>query len=90
MYITNPFTFYRYLGMSSVGIEQQTEKCNAVPGLVSQQLNLCQNNPDSLLCVSEGARQAILECQNQFKFERWNCTTSQNYSVFGPIMTKGM
>jgi hypothetical protein len=40
--------------MSSVAIEQQTEKCNAVPGLVSQQLNLCQNNPDSLLCVSEG------------------------------------
>ncbi|CAG2228230.1 WNT16 [Mytilus edulis] len=76
--------------MSSVAVDtQQTEKCNTVPGLVLEQLDLCQRNPESLLCVSEGARQAIHECQNQFRFERWNCTTSQNYSVFGPIMTKG-
>lgn len=79
---------YRYLGLSSVGV-MHDETCKAVPGLVFKQLEVCENNPESILCISQGARRAIMECQSQFKNERWNCTTNKNQTVFGQIIAKG-
>lgn len=48
-----------------------------------------------MLSVSYGARDAILECQGQFKFERWNCTTKQTYNdsvydFFGSTLRLGI
>ncbi|GFO01936.1 protein wnt [Plakobranchus ocellatus] len=79
-----------YLGIASLAGSVQDDTCNQVPGLVQQQLQVCRENPESLHCISEGARRGILECQSQFRFERWNCTTQRNYTVFGPILRKAL
>ena len=75
--------------MASLAGSVHDEMCSEVPGLVREQMQVCRDNPESLLCVSEGARRGILECQSQFRFERWNCSTQQNYTVFGPLLRKG-
>jgi hypothetical protein len=56
--------------------------------LVLAQQEVCRKNPESLLCISEGAKRGIMECQQQFKFERWNCTTNAQ-KVFGPVLRRG-
>lgn len=85
------FKYFRYLGISALGTTLlQDDTCTEVPGLVIQQVEVCKNNPESLLCISEGARRGILECQYQFRNERWNCTTSSNYTVFGDVLRKGI
>ena len=67
----------------------QDDTCAEVPGLVSPQIEVCKNNPESLLCISDGARIGISECKFQFRNERWNCTTNTNYTVFGDVLRKG-
>ncbi|KAL8565588.1 hypothetical protein ACOMHN_067537 [Nucella lapillus] len=77
------------LGVASLaGTVQDISTCNNVPGLVLAQQEVCRKNPESLLCVIEGARRGIYECQQQFKFERWNCTTNA-HKVFGPVLRRG-
>ncbi|XP_041347843.1 protein Wnt-16-like [Gigantopelta aegis] len=83
------FASWMYLGVASLAGALHDNTCNEVPGLVIQQLEVCKNNPESLLCVSEGARRGIIECQAQFKYERWNCTTDSNHTVFGPVLKRG-
>jgi Na+-transporting NADH:ubiquinone oxidoreductase subunit NqrF len=41
--------------------------------------------------VKEGAEMAIRECQHQFKYRKWNCTTinKKNEPVFGNALNKG-
>lgn len=65
------------------------ELCATVPGLVSQQIRVCQAHPNVMYAVSEGARQGINECQRQFKHERWNCTPEGDESVFGHTLQRG-
>ncbi|KAK0051883.1 protein Wnt-16, partial [Biomphalaria pfeifferi] len=78
-----------YLGVMPLAGTPHDDVCSEVPGLVDQQLQVCKDNPQSLPSISEGARRGILECQSQFRFERWNCSTEQNYTVFGPALKKG-
>ena len=60
------------------------------PGLVNQQIEVCQKFPEKIFSISIGARTGILECHYQFRFERWNCTTNAGYeSVFGRMLDKG-
>ena len=81
---------FRYLGLvSSLGASVHRDTCGLVPGLVYEQVELCRNSPDTITCVGEGVRRGIYECQSQFKFERWNCTTTPNQSVFGPVLNNG-
>lgn len=63
--------------------------CAAVPGLVSQQLRVCEAHPNAMLAVGDGARRGIGECQNQFKHERWNCTPEGDQQVFGHTLQRG-
>lgn len=64
--------------------------CSALPGLVAQQIEVCQHYPDTIKAVSEGAKRGIRECQYQFRHERWNCTTrDDDYSVFGYTLQRG-
>ena len=70
----------RYLSMASVGLTPQkqpspSERCSAVPDMVMEQQRLCQENPQAMPCVGLGAKIGMYECQYQFMFERWNCTS---------------
>lgn len=55
------------------------------------QLELCDKYPNAIPSVQEGGKSAIRECQRQFKYERWNCSTSSNgsHSIFGPKWKEG-
>ncbi|XP_013395208.1 protein Wnt-16 isoform X2 [Lingula anatina] len=82
----------RYLGVSSIATShdkiENKNTCKGLP-LDTQQVQVCKKHPDSILCISTGARQGIYECQYQFQHERWNCTTTKNQTVFGTLLDKG-
>ena len=63
--------------------------CANVTGLLNEQLRVCEDNPIATLAASEGTRKGILECQNQFKNERWNCTPEGDEQVFGHTLLRG-
>ncbi|XP_066595351.1 protein Wnt-10a-like [Prorops nasuta] len=49
--------------------------CNGIPGLTREQRELCQGNPDVTYAALKGLRMAISECQHQFMWHRWNCSS---------------
>ncbi len=57
--------------------------CSTFSGLTSGQIKLCQLYSDHLSAISKGARVGIVECQWQFRFNQWNCSSSSNQSIFG-------
>ncbi|CAH1265625.1 protein Wnt-5b-like isoform X2 [Branchiostoma lanceolatum] len=63
--------------------------CTSLAGLSSGQRKLCNLYQDHMASVGIGARQGIEECQHQFRDRRWNCTTSDEDSVFGRIVNIG-
>lgn len=64
--------------------------CNNIAGLVNDQRQLCRENPDVMVSVGKGAKLGVEECQQQFKDQRWNCSTvARDVSVFGKVMRKG-
>ncbi|XP_065580865.1 protein Wnt-5b-like [Artemia franciscana] len=63
--------------------------CTQIPGLSPGQSKLCQLYQDHMGFVGRGARQGIAECQWQFRNRRWNCSTVQDSTVFGPILSIG-
>ncbi|XP_014677720.1 PREDICTED: protein Wnt-16-like [Priapulus caudatus] len=87
---------WMYLGVVSVasplpGQDNIDEMCAQYPGLVTQQLQVCREKPHTFPYVSEGARRGIVECQYQFKYERWNCTVNaRNGTVFDYVLDKGL
>ena len=42
---------------------------------------------DHMIHVGRGARNGIGECQWQFRNHRWNCTTVQDTTVFGTVLS---
>ena len=64
--------------------------CNQVDGLSKGQTKLCQLYQDHMPSVSRGAQIGIRECQWQFRARRWNCSTVEEPSVFGPVLDIGM
>lgn len=77
------------LGANNVPTMERTV-CNELPYLVSRQIEVCETHPDTITPVSEGARRGILECQSQFKNDRWNCTTDRTENdIFGHILKRG-
>uniref|UniRef100_A0A3B3TAI9 Protein Wnt n=1 Tax=Paramormyrops kingsleyae TaxID=1676925 RepID=A0A3B3TAI9_9TELE len=74
----------RYIGALGVRVI-----CDNIPGLVNKQRQLCQQHPDLMQSVGEGAGEWIRECQHQFRHHRWNCSTlDRDHSVFGRIMLR--
>ncbi|ELT87681.1 hypothetical protein CAPTEDRAFT_149951 [Capitella teleta] len=86
---------WMYLGIAHLGsATTSTHSCHILPGLVYQQLRVCEENPHTMPCVSYGARVGIEECHHQFKKERWNCTTPEDeatggINLFGQILKRG-
>lgn len=57
-----------------------------------KQRRLARENPGVLSAVKRGAKQAILECQHQFRNRRWNCSTKnflRGKNLFGKIVDRG-
>lgn len=49
--------------------------CNGIPGLTKEQRDLCYGNPDVTVAALKGLQIAISECQHQFTWHRWNCSS---------------
>jgi len=60
--------------------------CSRISGLSPGQKRLCQLRQDHMSSVGRGARAGIAECQHQFRSSRWNCSTVDDSSVFGPVL----
>ncbi|XP_049856559.1 protein Wnt-1-like [Schistocerca gregaria] len=57
-----------------------------------RQRRLVLDNQGVLMAVVKGAKQAILECQYQFRNRRWNCSTRnfvRGKNLFGKIVDRG-
>ena len=67
----------------------QNMPCSKFKGLSKGQAQLCLLYKDHIPHIGKGAREGIEECQWQFKDSRWNCTTVDDSSVFGPILVTG-
>ncbi|XP_059611738.1 protein Wnt-5 [Phlebotomus argentipes] len=63
--------------------------CHQVGGLSYGQQKLCVLHTNIMPAISRGARSAIQECKHQFKNRRWNCSTVDDDTVFGPITSIG-
>ncbi|XP_022242216.1 protein Wnt-16-like [Limulus polyphemus] len=64
--------------------------CSSVPGLVTKQKDVCEEQPSSMNAVIVGIRRGILECQQQFQNERWNCTPEGDENVFGYTLNRAV
>ncbi|XP_011299177.1 protein Wnt-10b isoform X2 [Fopius arisanus] len=49
--------------------------CNGIPGLTKEQRDLCYISPDVTVAALKGLQMAIAECQHQFTWHRWNCSS---------------
>uniref|UniRef100_A0A0K8TFX1 Protein Wnt n=1 Tax=Lygus hesperus TaxID=30085 RepID=A0A0K8TFX1_LYGHE len=63
--------------------------CKSAKGFSVGQVRLCQVYNDHMEGVSAGAGAGLLECKHQFNNRRWNCSTVEDSSVFGPLNTIG-
>ena len=62
-------------------------QCFRIKGLSEGQEKLCSLYTDHMIHVGRGARNGIGECQWQFRNHRWNCTTVEDTTVFGPVLS---
>lgn len=61
--------------------------CRKARRLAGKQAELCQTEPEIVQEAARGARLGVRECQHQFRFRRWNCTSHSKY--FGRILQQG-
>ncbi|KAH8272025.1 hypothetical protein KR018_007040, partial [Drosophila ironensis] len=66
-------------------IDLNPNNCYKVRGLSDSQKKKCLKHTSVMPAISRGARAAIQECQFQFKNRRWNCSTTNDETVFGPL-----
>lgn len=86
--------FFSYFNRSllrtaSIGTIDSAELCPNLAGLTRRQIKICVRNVEVMDSVREGAEQAVIECQWQFKFRRWNCSTINGTRLFGKTVTEG-
>ncbi|KAG7256960.1 hypothetical protein CRUP_008404 [Coryphaenoides rupestris] len=61
--------------------------CRKTKRLAGKQAELCQTQPEIVSEVAKGARLGVRECQYQFRYRRWNCTSHNKY--FGKVLQQG-
>ncbi|KAF9811865.1 hypothetical protein SFRURICE_021222, partial [Spodoptera frugiperda] len=49
--------------------------CRLVGGLTREQRAVCHEAPDTVAIAFEGLQLAVKECQHQFRWHRWNCSS---------------
>ena len=73
--------------LGSVSSRKSASLCQQIKGLSAGQKKLCMLYTDHMMHVGRGASTGIGECQYQFKHNRWNCSTVDDSTVFGPILS---
>ncbi|ESO85170.1 hypothetical protein LOTGIDRAFT_130786, partial [Lottia gigantea] len=63
--------------------------CTELQGLSPGQIRFCRVYHDHMPSIGRGAQLGIHECQYQFRNRRWNCSTVDDSSVFGPVLNIG-
>nr|ACJ64868.1 Wnt2-1 [Schmidtea mediterranea] len=58
--------------------------CSLISEESSKEKNLCLTYPNMMVSIVYGAKLGLVECAQQFKYERWNCTFNKS---FPKIMT---
>ncbi|XP_009079574.1 PREDICTED: protein Wnt-6 [Acanthisitta chloris] len=53
--------------------------CRKTKRLAGKQAELCQLEPEIVQEVAKGTKLGVRECQYQFRFRRWNCTSHSKY-----------
>uniref|UniRef100_A0A452HDJ5 Protein Wnt n=1 Tax=Gopherus agassizii TaxID=38772 RepID=A0A452HDJ5_9SAUR len=79
-----PWRLHPILGTWVPGSLERPGGPSAPPPLVSSepsQAELCQTEPDIVQEVAKGAKLGVRECQYQFRFRRWNCTSHSKFCV---------
>lgn len=76
-----------YLNTEALLLGTTLPICQQITGLSRGQQKLCMLYTDHMMHVGRGARQGIAECQYQFQHQRWNCSTVDDSTVFGPILS---
>ncbi|KAH8248476.1 hypothetical protein KR038_001318, partial [Drosophila bunnanda] len=66
-------------------IDINPKNCFSINGLSYSQKKQCVKHTSVMPAISRGARAAIQECQFQFKNRRWNCSITNDETVFGPM-----
>ncbi len=49
--------------------------CRRTRTLVGRHADMCQSQPEIIQEVAKGARLGMRECQHQFHYRRWNCSS---------------
>lgn len=66
--------------------------CKNTPSLSKDQLELCKAHADVVASALQGAQMAVHECQQQFKYQRWNCSaleTKNRNPLTSPLLARG-
>jgi len=85
--------FWWSLGLPSFQLWSSTQNdqesfCSSLTFLTTEQRYYCQINPKIFSIISRSLRQAIEECQYQFRNQRWNCSIFNQSDVFGKIVLR--
>ncbi|XP_055376624.1 protein Wnt-10a [Condylostylus longicornis] len=79
LYLREKDHFFILILLASVeclyGTPDGRAMCRSVPDLTKDQLDLCYKASDVTLAALEGLELAIRECQIQFQWHRWNCSS---------------
>lgn len=78
----------RFVNMISSKLTMESA-CDSVPGLTTNQQEMCYSEPSVLMAVSAGLSLGDEECRRQFRNHKWNCTNFGEISLFGPQLKIG-
>jgi len=69
--------------------EQDVGVCLNMPGLIQQQKRMCTKWPETVGSVPFGTKQGLIECEYQFRNDRWNCTDNRSPQALQSTLERG-
>jgi len=63
--------------------------CLSLSGLIDQQKSVCTKWPETVTSVPFGTRQGLVECEYQFRNDRWNCTDNRDSNRIQQTIERG-
>ncbi|VDL86232.1 unnamed protein product [Schistocephalus solidus] len=72
-----------------VSFYQHKPLCVYAYGLSRSQLSLCHQHFDHMPVIGVGARIGIQQCEEQFKYHHWNCSSAREPFALGSVARHG-